>query len=83
LRDAREEGDVIVFPNAEILRADAAFGGDGARFGENQGGAAYGAAAEMDEMPVVREAIGAGILAHGGDDNAVAEEDVANLQFIE
>ena len=37
----------------------------------------------MDEMPVVREAIGAGILAHGRDDDAVAEEDVANLQFIE
>jgi hypothetical protein len=37
----------------------------------------------MDEVPVVREAIAAGILAHGRDDNAVAEEDVANLQFIE
>ena len=46
-------------------------------------GAADGAAAEMDEVPVVGEAVGAGILAHGRDDDAVAEEDIANLQFIE
>ena len=75
----REEGDVIVFPDAEILGADAAFGGDGAGFCEDEGGAADGAAAEVDEMPVVREAIVAGILAHGGDDDAVAEKDVTNL----
>ena len=79
LGDAREEGDVVVFPDAEILRADAAYGGDGAGFGEDQRGAADGAAAEMDEMPVVRKAIAAGILAHGRDDDAVAQEDLANL----
>jgi len=77
--DAGEEGDVLVFPDAEILRADATLGGDSAGFGEDEGGAANGTAAEMDEVPIAREAVGAGILAHGGDDDAVAEEDVANL----
>ena len=74
---------MIVLPDTEILRADAAFGGYGAGFGEDEGGATDGAAAEMDEVPVAGEAVGAGVLAHGGDDDAVAEEDVANLQFIE
>jgi len=74
---------VIVLPDTEILRADAAFRGHGAGFGKDQGGAAYGAAAEMDEVPIAGEAIGAGVLAHGGDYDAVAEEDVANLQWVE
>ena len=79
MRDAGEEADVIVFPDAEILGADAAFRGDGAGFCEDEGGASDGAAAEVDEVPVVREAIDAGILAHGGDNDAVAEKDVTNL----
>jgi hypothetical protein len=37
----------------------------------------------MDEVPIAGEAIGAGVLAHGGDYDAVAEEDVANLQWVE
>ena len=74
---------MLVFPDAQILRADAAFGGDGAGFGEDQRGAADGATAEMDEVPVIGIAISAGILAHGRDDDAVAEEDIANLQYIE
>ena len=65
--------DVLVLPEAEVLGADAAFGGDGGGFGEDEGRAADGAAAEVDEMPVVGEAVLAGVFAHGRDDDAVGE----------
>ena len=40
--------------------------------------ASDGAAAEMNEVPVVGEAVFAGVLAHGRDGDAVAERDGAN-----
>src|SRR5580698_8654075 len=76
--DAGQGRDVLVLPEAEILGADAAFGGDGGGFGEDEGCAADGAAAEVDEMPVVREAVVAGVFAHGGDDDAVGEGEGAD-----
>ena len=81
--DARKEFDVVVFVDSEILRGDAAFGGDGAGFGEDEGGAADGARAEMNEVPIVGETVGAGILAHRGNHDAVAKFCVANLEWVE
>jgi len=81
--DAREKVDVLVFPYPEIVRADAAVGGDGSRFGEHQRCAAYSAAPEVDQVPVVGESVGARVLAHGGNNNAIAEGYVANFQWVE
>src|SRR5262249_32780357 len=57
--DPREDFDVLIFPEAEILRADAAFRGDGGGFGEYQTSASDGTAAEMDEVPIGGKSIGA------------------------
>ena len=46
-------------------------------------GAADGAAAEVDQVPVVGESVGAGILAHRRHGDAVAQRDVAQWQRIE
>ena len=81
--DAREHVDVIVLPDAEIFRTDPAFGRDGRRLGEHQAGAADGAAAEMDEMPVVGEAVRARVLAHRRHEHAVGERDAADRQRLE
>ena len=71
--DAREHGDVLVFPDAEILRADAAFGRDRRGFGHHQPGAADGAAAEMHEVPVIGEPVVARVLAHRRDEDAIGK----------
>ena len=71
---------MLVFPDAEVAWSDAAFGVDGIGFGEDEGGAADGAAAEVDEVPVVSEAVGGGVLAHGRDGDAVGEGEAAELE---
>ena len=81
--DAREHLDVLVLPDAEILRTDAAFRRDRGRFGEHQAGAADRAAAEMDEVPVVGEAVRARVLAHRRHEDAIGERDAADRQRIE
>ena len=73
--DAGERGDVLVFPEAEVKRRDAAFGRDGSGLSEDESGAADGAAAEVDEMPVGGESVFAGVLAHGRDGDAVGKGD--------
>ncbi len=81
--DALEFGDVLVLPDAEVAGSDAGFGADGVGFGEDDGGAAYGAAAEMDEVPVVGEAAGGGVLAHGRDGDTVRKGEAAELEGAE
>jgi hypothetical protein len=66
-----------VWTKAHVAWGDAAFGQDGGGFHYDERGASDGAAAQVDQMPVRGEAIFAGILAHGGDGDAVAEFDGA------
>ncbi len=77
---AREVFDVRVLPDAEVGGTDAALGDDGNGFGDDGAGTANGASAEVDEMPVVGKAVFAGVLAHGGDGNAVTKRDIADLE---
>ena len=53
-----EHVDVIVTPDAKVLRADPTFGTDGGRLGHDQARAAYGPAAQVDQMPVGCQTIG-------------------------
>jgi hypothetical protein len=78
--DALEFGDVLVFPDAEIGRRDAAFGADGVGLSDNEPGTADGAAAEMDEVPVVGKSIDAGVFAHGRDGDTVWQSKAAELK---
>ncbi len=55
-------------------------GSDGGGFGEDRAGATDGAGAEMDQMPVIGEAVFAGVLAHGGDGDSIAEGNIADLK---
>ena len=47
---------------------------------DDEAGAALRAAAEMDQMPVVGEAVVGGVLAHGRDADAVGKGDGTKLQ---
>ncbi len=71
---------MFVLPDAMILRRDAAARLHGRRFHDYQRCATHGAASEMDQMPVVCEAVLARVLAHRRDCNAIAESDAANRE---
>ena len=62
-RDAGELLDVLVLPDAEVLRRDAALGGHRDRLGEHQRRAADRAAAEVHQVPVARKAVVRRVLA--------------------
>ena len=76
--DSAQGGNLFVFPESHVTGGNAPLGRDGGGLDEDQTGAAYRAAAEVYQMPVICEAIDAGILAHGGDDNPVGEFDTAD-----
>lgn len=81
--DGREGFGVTVAPDAEVFGADAGFGRNGGGFAKDDCGASDGAAAKVDEVPVVGEPVLAGVLAHRRNSNAVAGRCGANLQRIE
>jgi hypothetical protein len=74
---------MLVFPEAEILRADAPFRHDRRRFDHHEPGATDGATAEMHQVPFGREAIFARILAHRRDTDPVPETHIAQLEWRE
>ena len=78
--DPLKFGDVVIFPDAEIGGGDAAFRKNRGCLDHDQSCATLGAAAEMNEVPVVGEAVVRGVLAHGRDADAVGEGDGAKLQ---
>ena len=80
LSDAGQVGNVFVGVDAEIRGRDAALRDDGRCLKENEAGSALGAAAEVDHMPVVGEAVLRGVLAHGRNTDAVGEMDRAKLK---
>ena len=75
--------DVLVAVDAEVGGADARRRRDGRRFGEDEAGAADGAAAQVDEVPVIGEPVFARVLAHRRNGDAVTSRDAAERQRIE
>ena len=53
--DSAQHFDVLVGPDTEVLRTDASLGENGRCLGQDQSGAPYRTAAEMNEMPVVSD----------------------------
>jgi len=78
--DAFELGDVLVFPDAEVAGGDAGFGADGVCFGDDEAGAANGAASEVDEVPIVGKTVDRGVFAHGGDGDAIGQSEATELE---
>ena len=59
---------------------DAALGGDAGHLGVDEAGAALGALAEVDEVPVGRDAVHGLVLGHRRDDDAVLELEAAQAE---
>jgi hypothetical protein len=81
--DAGQFIDVFVLPDAEILRADAAFRQNGRSLRQNESSTAHSTTAEVNEMPIIGEAVFAGVFAHGRDEDPVGESEIAQLKRVE
>ena len=81
--DALQQLDVIVAPDAEVLRTDPAFRQDRGRFCHHQSSAAYGATAEMHKVPVVSQSVSARVLTHRRDKDSISEFQIADRERIE
>src|SRR6266576_1884347 len=73
---------MFIFPDAEVLRTDAAFRKNGRCFRQHESGPADGATSKMHKVPIVGVTVEARILAHRRDKHTVAELEVANGERI-
>ena len=80
--DSSQRFNVIIHPDAQVLRADPALGKNGSCFGKYQSCTACCPAAQMHEMPVVRVSVRAGVLAHRRNKYAVGKRNVPNRERI-
>jgi hypothetical protein len=81
--DALEHCDVVIAPDAEVLRTDAAFRQDRGRFRQHQSRTADSTAAKMDKMPITRMTIDTRVLTHWRDKDAIGEFQIADRKRIE
>src|SRR5664279_1417109 len=81
--DSGQRRNVIVTPDTQVLRADAALGNNGSCLGKHQPSPTHGTAAQMHEMPVVGISVGTGVLAHRRDKHAVGKREISNREWIE
>ena len=80
--DSSQHLDMPVGPDAEVLRTDATLGKNGRCLGQDQSGTTNGAAAEMNEKPVVSVSIVARILAHRRDEHPIGKRQISNRERI-
>jgi hypothetical protein len=81
-RHTSERLDMRIRPDAQILWRDTPTRLDGGGFGDDQSGAAYCPRAQMDQVPVVRQAILGAVLAHRRDADPVTQRHAAQRQAI-
>src|SRR6266850_5927837 len=80
--DSSQRLNVIVHPDAQVLRTNPALRKNRSRLGKNQSSPAYGPAAQMHKMPVVGVSVRAGVLAHRGNKYAVRKRNIPNCERI-
>ena len=81
--DSRQHLNVIVLPDAQILRADPPLRQYRRGLGEHQSRSAHGAASQMHQVPVVRISIVARVFAHRRNKRAIGKRNITNRQRIE
>ena len=71
--NALEKRNMLILPEAQVKRGNAALRRYSRGFGNNQAGSAHCPAAQVHQVPVVGKAIRTRILAHGGNYHPVLE----------
>jgi hypothetical protein len=82
-RQTRQQGLMLRRIEAQAVRRDAADAGDMRRLGHDDAGPSGRAGAQVLDMPVVPEAVIGAVLAHWGDDDAVAGGNRAKAYRLE
>src|SRR6267142_2639745 len=80
--DSSQRINVIIHPDAQVLRTDPALGKNGSCFGKYQPCTAYCPAAQMHEMPVARVSVSARVLAHRRNKYTVRKRNIPNRERI-
>src|SRR4051812_41546189 len=80
--DSAQHLDVLVVPDAEILRTDASLGKHGGCLSQHQSGATNRTTPEMNEMPVVSVSVAARILTHRRDEHPIGKLRISNRERI-
>ncbi len=75
-----ERAFALVRPQPEIVRRDAPFRLDGGRLDDQQAGAGQREVAEVDQVPVGRQAVFGRVLAHRRNDDAVVDGKLADAE---
>ena len=81
--DPGQRRDVFVVPDAEVAVSDPPVCGDGRGLDDHQRHPAGRPAAQVDQVPVVREPVPGDVLAHGGHHDPVAERHPADRERAE
>src|SRR5262249_26662700 len=81
--DSRQKLAMLILPDTQVPGRNPSAWLDGGRLGEYESRASDGPASEMDEVPVVGEAIFARILAHGRDCDTITQQDLADRERCE
>lgn len=68
-----ESIDLGILPEAQILGRDSAFWKNGRRLSKHETCTAYGTSGKMHKMPIVREAVDSGVLAHRRHSDAIRQ----------
>ena len=74
---------MLVGVETSATRSDPSLSGDVCHLRDDEPCAAQGAAPEVNEVPVIDEAFGRGVLAHRGDDDSILELEPAHLERSE
>ena len=80
--DSRQEFDVSVAPDSQVLGANASFGRHGGGLRENQACSADRSAPEVHEVPVIRKTVVTRILTHRRNDDAISQRNATNRKRI-
>ena len=80
LDDTAPGRDMLGLVHSRAARRDAPLPAHVRHLRHDEAGAAERAAAEMDEMPIVDRAVLGRVLAHGGDDDAVLQHELAQAE---
>jgi hypothetical protein len=72
LGDPGQRRDVLIAPDSEVAVGDPPVCGDGRGLDDHQRHAAGSPAAQVDQVPVVREPVSGDVLAHGRHHDPVA-----------
>jgi hypothetical protein len=80
--DSSQRLNVRVHPDTQVLRTNPALGKNRSGFGKHQSSTANRAAAQMNEMPVVRVSVIAGVLAHRRNKYTVPKRNIPDRERI-